>query len=155
MKRLLDVTLFLSKQNLAFRGHFENENSSNRGNFLEIIHLIAKYDPVLSNHLSEMKRSNEQKAHKKHSVSYLSPSTQNEFISVLAEEVRGHLVKEIIEAKYYGIMFDSTPDISHVDQMCEIIRYVHIDKTNVEIEVFLGYFVLTGKTALQISSSIL
>ena len=68
----------------------------------------------------------------------------------------GHLVKEIIEAKYSGIMFDSTPDISHVDQMCEIIRYVHIDKTNVEIkEVFLGYFVLTGKTASQISSSIL
>ncbi|KAK8739427.1 hypothetical protein OTU49_003632, partial [Cherax quadricarinatus] len=45
--RLLDITLFLAKQNLAFRGHRENELSSNRGNFLEMVELMAKYDPVL------------------------------------------------------------------------------------------------------------
>ena len=35
LSRLLDVTLFLAKQNLAFRGHDEGHNSTNTGNFLE------------------------------------------------------------------------------------------------------------------------
>lgn len=32
--RLLDITLFLAKQNLPFRGHQEDESSLNKGNFL-------------------------------------------------------------------------------------------------------------------------
>ncbi|KAF2895052.1 hypothetical protein ILUMI_11122 [Ignelater luminosus] len=38
---LLDVTLFLAKQNLAFRGHREHQNSTNRGNFLELVELFS------------------------------------------------------------------------------------------------------------------
>ena len=35
LKRLLDTILFLSKQNLAFRGLREDDESSNRGHFYE------------------------------------------------------------------------------------------------------------------------
>ncbi len=45
-------------------------------------------------------------------------------------------MSEILAAKYYGIMFDSTPDMLQVDQMSEIIRYVHIDENKVEIKTF-------------------
>jgi len=31
-----------------FRSHNEKINSENRGNFLAVINLLAKYDPVLS-----------------------------------------------------------------------------------------------------------
>ena len=53
-------------------------------------------------------------------------------------------------------MFDSTPDISHTDQMSEVIRYVKIHNGKVEVrEVFLGLFPLRGKKADDLSSDIL
>jgi hypothetical protein len=41
----------------------------------------------------------------------MSPETQNEFISLLAKHVTGKLVSDINNAKYFGILFDSTPDV--------------------------------------------
>ncbi|XP_044765379.1 uncharacterized protein LOC123321713 [Coccinella septempunctata] len=53
-------------------------------------------------------------------------------------------------------MFDSTPDVSHIDQMSEVIRYVHIENKKVEVkESFLGYFHFTGKKAIDITQDIL
>ncbi|XP_045506099.1 uncharacterized protein LOC123702399 [Colias croceus] len=53
-------------------------------------------------------------------------------------------------------MFDSTPDVSHVDQMSEVIRYVKINNRKVEVkEVFLGFFPLHGKKAADLSAEIL
>jgi len=40
--------LTLGVQNLSFRGHNEKTNSENRGIFLAVIDLLAKYNPVLS-----------------------------------------------------------------------------------------------------------
>ena len=63
---------------------------------------------------------------------------------------------DIKKAKYFSIIFDSTPDISHIDQMSEIIRSVHIENKKVEIkESFLGFFQLTGKKADDITKDIL
>jgi len=35
--------------------------------------------------------------------------------------VENKILNEVREAKYYAILFDSTPDIAHIDQMTEII----------------------------------
>ena len=52
---------------------------------------------------------------------------------------------EIQSAKYFGMMFDSTSDISHTDQMSE----VKIENGKVEVkEVFLGLFSLKGNKLL-------
>lgn len=42
--KIIDIIKFLAKQGLAFRGHDEQENSGNKGNFLELCTLFAKYD---------------------------------------------------------------------------------------------------------------
>ena len=61
---------------------------------------------------------------------------------MLAAEVKRKLIAEIKSAKYYGIIFDRTPDNLHTDQMSEIIRFVHVDGQQVQIkEVFLVFFV--------------
>lgn len=52
---MFDIIRFRAKQNLALRGHRENDISANRGKFLESVHLIAKYDPVLREHLVRSK----------------------------------------------------------------------------------------------------
>ena len=83
LHRLLDNTLFLAKQTLAFRGYRGDETSLNRGNFLETVYLVSKYDSVLKEHLMKL-----EKRPGKLSVSYLSPKIQNEFISVLANHVK-------------------------------------------------------------------
>ena len=47
-------------------------------------------------------------------VWYLSPSVQDELIDIIANEVRKCLLDGIRKSNYYSIMFDSTPDMSHV-----------------------------------------
>lgn len=43
-------------------------------------------------------------------------------------------------------MLDSTPYVAHIDQMSEMIRYVHIENGKIEVKVsFLGFISLTGQ----------
>jgi hypothetical protein len=39
--RLIDITIYLGTQELAFGGHNENENSFNQGNFRELAKLLS------------------------------------------------------------------------------------------------------------------
>ena len=75
LERLLDIVLYLAKQNLPFRGHNESANSENKGNFLELVNLLAKYDVALATHLSSGKRNQ----------LYLSSHIQNDFIQSIGE----------------------------------------------------------------------
>ncbi len=63
---------------------------------------------------------------------------------------------DIGNAKYYGILFDSTPDVSHNDQMSEVKRYVHTEGDTVQVrESFLGFIPIAGKTADAVTKDIL
>jgi hypothetical protein len=89
-------------------------------------------------------------------VSYLSPRIQIEFIELLGHHVRQKIVDDIREAKYYAMLFDSTPDLSHTDQMTQIIRYVRIKEGIVEVmESFIDFIPCDKKTAADITSVIL
>ena len=48
---LIDATCFLASQELSFRGHHETQDSDNRGNYVEILHLLAQKDECLASHL--------------------------------------------------------------------------------------------------------
>ena len=109
LESVVDVILFLSKQNLPLREHRETFESNNQGNFLETVKLLAKYSPVLSKHLADTRTS------KKMTTAYLSPTIQNELILLHSDKVKNIIVEEVSEAKYFAIMCDSTPDISHTD----------------------------------------
>lgn len=152
LKRILDCITFLAKQNLPFRGHRENlslGSDKNSGNFLELMKLLGKYDPVMREHLTKFSMGTL-------SVSYLSPDIQNEFIEILGSSVRSSIIDSVKQAKYFTIMFDSTPDLSHVDQMSQILRYVYIDEGEVEVkESFVDFFRLDGKTAQALTDKIL
>ena len=47
VQTIFDLARHLAKQNTAFRGHDETDDSANRGNFLEELHFLAKYDKPL------------------------------------------------------------------------------------------------------------
>lgn len=88
----LDITLLLSKQNLASHSNREDESSQNKRNFLELVHMLLKYDPVLKEHIMRLKQRAEIV---KASACYLLPTTPNEFTGALARHVWQSLVEEI------------------------------------------------------------
>ena len=93
LERLIDIALFLSERNLAFRGSEEVLGSPHNGNFLGIFELLARRDPILKELQDRIKNKNT----KDH---YLSPTIQNELIELLATEVE----KENLQQLKTGMM---------------------------------------------------
>ncbi|KAK0138849.1 Zinc finger MYM-type protein 1 [Merluccius polli] len=114
MRRLIDITLYLARQNGAFRGQNESNTSLNKGNFLELVQLLSNYDSIKM-HLDHINKihSKQKTAH----VSLLSNRTQNDIISAFATYVRGESLKEMDESKTFSILLDETTDVSHVEQV--------------------------------------
>lgn len=48
---LIDMTINLGTQELAFRKHNESANSQNKGDFKELAELLSRYDETFSNSL--------------------------------------------------------------------------------------------------------
>ncbi|XP_065650616.1 zinc finger MYM-type protein 1-like [Hydra vulgaris] len=126
LKRFVVVIKFLAERGLAFRGDNQLHNSPNNGNYLGCIDLLAEFDPFLREHIQRYGNPG------KGNVSYLSANICDEFIDILGGKVLKQIISEIKDAKYYGISIDSTPDISHVDQLTLVIRYQLKNKNVVE-----------------------
>ena len=153
LQRILTCIKFLVSQNLALSGHQENlnpKNDKNVGNFLALIKLIAKFDPLLAKHVQHAEQN-------PGSVSYLSPEIQNEFIHILASTVKSKLLSDIRKNKYYGILLDTAPDLEHREQLSQIIRFVDVDYKTKQVaikESFLGYIEIHAKDAASLEKVI-
>jgi len=72
-----------------------------------------------------------------------------------SDYIRTAIFQNIAKAKYFVIVFDSTRYISHTDQMSQVIRYVHIEDTEVSmVESFFDFIQLYGKSADAITKQI-
>ena len=115
--RVVAVIKFLAGRGHSFRGTEDRFGSSNNANYLGVLELIAEFDPFLKDHID----THAQKG--RGNVSYLSKTICEDIIELIAKKVLNHIKNEIITAKYWSIIVDSTPDISHVDQLSVIFRY--------------------------------
>lgn len=70
----------------------------------------------------------------------------------MAYKVIQQIVNEIKEAKYYSISIDSTPDISHVDQLSFIFKYVQ--KSGCPVERFLCFFSNSGHKSEELANAV-
>ena len=70
----------------------------------------------------------------------------------MSAKVLKHIFEEIIRAKYFSIIDDPTPDLSHIDQLSIIIRYCLNDKV---YERFLTYIPIQSHTGESLASTIL
>uniref|UniRef100_A0A0L8GYV2 Uncharacterized protein n=1 Tax=Octopus bimaculoides TaxID=37653 RepID=A0A0L8GYV2_OCTBM len=116
LKRVVAVIKFLSERGLAFRGDEEKWGSPDNGNFMGAIEPVAEFDPFLHEHLEKCKNE-------KVNITYLSKSVYEEFIEIMGKHVKDEVVNQInnLDAKYYSIIVDSTPDITHVDQLVIVV----------------------------------
>lgn len=115
---IVDVVITLASNNIPFRGHRDHTLGTalepKSGNFLNIIKLVGRYDPTLGNHISRQENK----------IKYLSPLIQNELIMTCANSVLSGIINEIKTAPFFSIILDTTQDISKVDQLSVIFRYV-------------------------------
>lgn len=125
LKSLIDATCFLAKQELAFRGNDESASSCNRGNYVELLNLMADKDEKLAAHLKSSTV-----------FSGLSNRIQNDLIEAVADLMRSDIKAEVNAAPFVAVEVDESTDITNKAQISVILRYV----SNSEVkEAFLGF----------------
>lgn len=140
-ERLVAMTLYLARQNIAFAG-----TDSKSGNFYELAQTISEFDVVMKSHLESNARNK-----------YLTPASQNDFINAIGVRIRDTILNRIKESKYYSIILDCTPDVSHQEQMTIIFRYVFFDTKKREYQVeerFIEFITVADKTGEGITELI-
>ncbi len=147
LRRVVAVVKKLSSRGLPLRGDNELIGSNKNGNFLMCFELLSEFDPFMATHLQKYGNPGKGK------TSYTSSTTCNEFISLMASKVRKTILNEIKSSKYYSIIVDSTPDISHTDQLSLVIKYV--DKSGEPVERFIQFIPNVGHKATDMENAIL
>ncbi|XP_078514769.1 zinc finger MYM-type protein 1-like [Lissotriton helveticus] len=87
---------------------------------------------------------------------YLGKHIQNELIELMSEMVLKEILRRVRRAKYYSVLLDCTPDLSHTEQMTFIVRFVSSTNGCVTIEEhFIGFIPLEEQTGLALTDALL
>ena len=87
----------------------------NPGDFLSLFKLAVVRDcPVLKEHFSSCSKN----------TTYSSKTIQNELVDICAKQVVGKCIAEINDSSMFSIVADAAVDISNVEKMPVVIRYV-------------------------------
>ncbi|CAG9771461.1 unnamed protein product [Ceutorhynchus assimilis] len=139
LERVIETIKLVGKRGLSYRGDSQNEaaysllnENIDHGNFLEIVLVISKFDPLLRKHIEEVAVKSQTRLQRvgSHSkgrgnlVTFLSKSTVNNIIAAISSLIMQKIAIEVKNAKIYSIQIDTTQDINVVDQCSIIIRYV-------------------------------
>lgn len=120
LNRIIAIVCHLAEHNQALRGHSEKLFEPHNGNFLGQVELMAQFDPIMSEHLRRI----EKKEIKDH---YLSNIIQNELIVLVGEKTKDAILQKVKKAKYFSVIMDCTPDISHNEQLSLVLRIVNCE----------------------------
>lgn len=137
--RIIALVKTLARNNMAFRGTNAKLYVDNNENFLSFIEMIVEFDTVMQEHVRRIK-DGEIINH------YLGHNIQNELINLLASEIKNAIITKIKDAKYFSVILDCTPDISHQEQMTLIIRCVDVLVSPIKIKEYFLEFIKVDET---------
>ncbi|KAH7668896.1 Ribonuclease H-like protein, partial [Dioscorea alata] len=139
---ILDVSRFLLKQGLAFRGHDESSSLLNKGNFLELLEWYSLWNDQVFRAVNQNAPGNNQMT---------SPMIQKELANACAAEITCAIVDDIRD-KYFSLMIDEARDVSVKEQMGVVLRYVN--KNGYVIEWFLAMVHVSDTSAISLKNAI-
>ena len=134
LKPIIEAILLCARQCIALRGHRDDAklyevDSNNPGNLQAIISYLARNgnNVHFQDHLLNAPRN----------ATYRSKTTQNELLRLCGDSVLKSLTEEIRDAKYFSVLADEAADVSKIEQMSVVVRFV--DKESNIREEFLGF----------------
>ena len=125
---ILKILLYLSRQGIAIHAHRDDDSSTNQGNFLELLDLVAEHDTVLQHKIANIPRN----------ATYTSPQIQNDLLHIIAGMVQSRIITDVRKAGIYSILADETKDCSKREQLSIVLRYVDLESATIH-EQFLTY----------------
>ena len=126
---------------------FLDTTSTNRGNFLELLNVIAKFDITTSNRLTSGPRN----------AKYVHHDIQNELIHIMASMVREKISEEVRQAQHFALMVDETKDVSKKEQISIVLRYLNYDEKDHQYHIheeFLHFIPADGLDAQSLLESV-
>nr|XP_025653256.1 zinc finger MYM-type protein 1-like [Arachis hypogaea] len=142
LKTSIDAIRWLAFQACAFRGDDESPGSLNRGNFIELIKLLASCNQNVNNVVLENAPGNAQ---------YISPGVQKDILHIFARKVRAAIREEIGDSKFC-IIIDEARDESKREQMSVVLRF--IDKHGCVQERFFDLIHVSDTCSLTLKTEI-
>ena len=137
---------------MAFQGTEERLNAPpNNGNLLGLVQLVAKFYPVLQEHI---RRISNDEIHDH----YLRTCKrmQNEFIQLISNYVLKEILASVTKSKYYSVILDCTPDVSRKEQMTVVLRSIELgNKTVCIVENFVGFVHVQESTGIGLTKAFL
>ena len=101
-----------SRQCLAIRGKSNHLYANNNGNFLKAVEIVVRFDPIMQEHVQQIEKSRNNLEHMPH---YLGDKIQNKIINIISTSIKNAILDSIRKAKYFSIILDCTPDVSHTE----------------------------------------
>ena len=138
-------SIYLNEDWLVLENN-ETFSSVHNCNFLGMLKLLGKFDSFLADHINSYGNKG------KGRVNYLSSTIVTELIKIMSNRVLKEIVFEVKEAKYFRLIVDSTPDISHVDQLSVMLHYVNKDDP---VERFLTFIEIYNHTSQHLQDTII
>ncbi|XP_055528060.1 uncharacterized protein LOC129720596 [Wyeomyia smithii] len=115
MRTLIEITCFLGTHGLAFRGHYECSDSTNRGNYKDLCTLIAARDPAFQDFINNKVFSG------------TSGGIQNELIECIESYMLQTIKRDVLDAEFVSIMMDESTDSARLSQLSCTLRYLRPD----------------------------
>lgn len=147
--RVIAIICHLAEQNQALRGTSNVPFDDRNGNFLSLVELMGQFKSVLNEHLKRIKNK-EMKVH------YLIPTIQNEIINLVGEKIIEEIMRRVKLAKYYSVIMDCTPDLSHKERLSLVLRIVNCE-TSVGAAIsehFVGFFDVKDTTGRGLTETL-
>ncbi|XP_025664374.1 uncharacterized protein [Arachis hypogaea] len=142
LKTSINAIRWLAFQACAFRGDDESPGSLNRGNFIELIKLLASCNQNVNNVVLENAPGNAQ---------YISSGVQKDILHIFARKVRATIREEIGDSKFC-IIIDEARDESKREQMAVVLRFV--DKHGCVQERFFDLIHVSDTCSLTLKTEI-
>ena len=121
------MTIQTSKVQLKKYSKPVNTKVLNPGDFLSLLKLAVVRDcPVLKEHFSSCSKN----------TTYSSKTIQNQLVDICAKQVVGKCIAEINDSSMFSIVEDAAVDISNVEQMPIVIRYVEFSNSKTELDMW-------------------